>query len=117
MRGKVFKHPLIIVGVVVAVGGWLFLTSGVAGGSIGSRDIINLHAISLAENVILLGYMTALAGLIAGGFDAVIQGKTHLTDIAVQKSDTRVSHDHDPQRLQREIDEKRNKLREELTAR
>jgi len=74
----VFKHPLIIVGVVVAVGGWLFLTSGVAGGSIGSRDIINLHAISLAENVILLGYMTALAGLIAGGFDAVIKGKTHL---------------------------------------
>ncbi|WP_416354983.1 hypothetical protein ACLNGM_11260 [Aureimonas phyllosphaerae] len=60
-------HPLTFLGAVIAAGGWVFLMLGTAAGGdeYGSRAVFNMHKGMIAENVIHLGYVVALAGVIA----------------------------------------------------
>lgn len=67
-----FKHPLCFLGAFVSGGGWLFLTVGVGvGGTFGTTRLVNFHAVSIAENVILLGYTMIFAGIIVNGFEGL----------------------------------------------
>lgn len=57
---------LIIFGIVVAAAGWIFLLFGVgvdvSGGL--TRSVVNLHSLSIASNVIYLGYVMTVVGTI-----------------------------------------------------
>lgn len=60
-------HPLTFLGVLVAIGGWLFLLfgTGVNTGEYAIRSVYNVHLGTIAENVIHMGYAIAIAGVIA----------------------------------------------------
>jgi hypothetical protein len=64
-----FGHPVTLLGYVVAVGGWYLLLAGVGSGSeVYDREIINLHSMAIAENIISLGYVLVFSGIIAKAF-------------------------------------------------
>lgn len=57
---------MIGIGALVAIGGWLFLLGGVSISS-GGMQVANLHLISIANNVIMLGYFLVVVGVIKAG--------------------------------------------------
>jgi hypothetical protein len=58
-EGRIVAQILIGLGIVVACVGWLFLLGGVD-----IDRVVNMHKLAIANNVILLGYVLAVAGLI-----------------------------------------------------
>lgn len=52
---------LIVAGAMIAVMGWLFLLGGVG---VPAGQVVNMHLLAIANNVILLGYALVIAGLL-----------------------------------------------------
>lgn len=59
---------MIIIGAIIAGAGWFFLLDGVGVGT-GVMQVANLHLISIANNVILLGYFLMITGVVRAGFN------------------------------------------------
>tara|TARA_R110002020_G_scaffold61270_2_gene165019 strand:- start:788 stop:1126 length:339 start_codon:yes stop_codon:yes gene_type:complete len=75
-----FNHPLTLIGLCVASGGWAFLLFGVGVSSgYGSITVANNHAISIANNLIISGLAFFIAGVAAGVTQEL--KKTATTDI------------------------------------
>lgn len=63
-----FTNPITMIGVAVVVFGWLMLGFGIGSDvSFDGRQVVNLHKIALAENVILLGYVLVVSGILVRG--------------------------------------------------
>lgn len=67
-----------IVGVIVAICGWVFLIGFVGADAGYGRDVVNLHLVQIANNVIHLGYFIVFCGIISRSFKAVT---THLSGV------------------------------------
>ena len=61
---------LVAIGVCIAAGGWIFLLAGVgvgvpSEGALGTpSSVVNLHGLSIASNLIYLGYFFVLIGVL-----------------------------------------------------
>jgi len=58
---------MIAIGISVAVLGWVLLVGFVSS----NGEIINLHLLQVADNVIHLGYFIVLCGIISSGFKLI----------------------------------------------
>ncbi|MFC3693130.1 hypothetical protein ACFOWB_12985 [Chenggangzhangella methanolivorans] len=76
---------LVWMGILATGAGWLFLAAGVTvrvgsyGDFGGVREVANVHAIAMANNVILGGYAMIIGGIIQNGIDNL---KSYLRDSA-----------------------------------
>ena len=55
------------IGSLISILGWLFLILGVgleSGSSVLTRSLVDVHRVSIASNVIYLGYFLVLIGLV-----------------------------------------------------
>jgi len=60
---------LILFGLLIAISGWIWLINGpsLGGANIYGGKVINLHSLSIAQNVIYLGYALIVFGLLSKG--------------------------------------------------
>lgn len=60
---------LVWVGAAIAAFGWLFLLTGVTVAEASfARGVVNIHLMAIAQNVIYLGYVLVITGVIGTGF-------------------------------------------------
>ena len=71
-----FSHPMSLLGIFISGAGWLFLTTRVGVSSaLLPREIVNIHSMTIAENVIYLGYVMIIVGVISDGLKALTLGR------------------------------------------
>lgn len=54
----------IAAGIIIAIGGWVFLVAFTGADAGYGREVVNFHSVAIANNVILLGYAVTLWGVI-----------------------------------------------------
>ena len=74
-------HRITVVGIIVSIAGWLWLTLGVSIGLpeasrafANTQSVVNLQLMALAQQLCLVGYMLVIAGVITSGFEWVREG-------------------------------------------
>lgn len=100
-------------GVLIAIGGWAYLLGFVGVDTGYGNQVVNLHSLTIANNVILLGYAICIWGVLEAGFRSLSGGKplnygTSLTEQA------RTNHQK-PEGTSAQASESASK--EEITAR
>lgn len=109
-------HSVTVVGAAVTVLGWAWLGFGVGVDAdvLGSRSVVNLHLIALAEQMCLLGYVLVLTGVVIDGFDRLAGRASpteHALPIATDVVSTATADPVDADELKRRLNALGSKLK------